>query len=238
MKILPVIDVRGGLAVRAVAGERASYRPFQSTLSPEADPLTLARRGRERWGFVSIYLADLDAIEQGGPASPRANVALWDNLVADGFDLLLDPGIEHAGDVEGGLTPADSRLVVASESAESLAELRRCLRFDVVIGCDLRGGRSLGPPGALDLVRESERSTLVLDLKAVGVGGGVPTLPLCRELIEAKPSRPVLTGGGVRSIADVRAAADAGVSELLIASALYDGRLSDDDLRPFLAPAG
>lgn len=236
MKVVPVIDVRGGLAVRAVAGERARYRPFRSSLSPNADPLTLARRVRDRWGIASLYLADLDAIEQGGPSSPQANADLWHALAADGFDLLIDPGVSHVGDIEEGLTPADSRLVVASESATSLDWFRHCLLFDVVVGCDLRGGLPLGPQGLMDVIHASDRPTLVLDLKAVGIGGGLPTLPLCRELLAAKPDRAVMTGGGVRSIDDVRAAEAAGVSELLVASALYDGRLSIEALRPYLPP--
>ena len=64
----------------------------------------------------------------------------------------------------------------------------------------------------------------------------MPTLPLCRELLAANPDRHVLTGGGARSAADLHEAAAAGVSELLVASALYDGRLADDDLRPYLEP--
>ncbi|MFH5803160.1 HisA/HisF-related TIM barrel protein [Alienimonas sp. DA493] len=237
MRLRPVIDVQHGLAVRAVGGNRADYRPFRSPLSPAADPLTLARQVRERWGTNAVYLADLDAIAHGGPASSRANAALWHALVADGFDLLLDPGVRHAGDIGSGLTPADSRIVVATESAESLAEFRKCLSADVTVGCDLRGDRLLGPQGVWEAVRRSDRPVLALDLAAVGVGEGLPTLPLCRELLAERPSRTVLTGGGVRSIADVRAAESAGVSELLVASALYDGRLSAEALRPYLPAA-
>ncbi|QDT17054.1 HisA/HisF-related TIM barrel protein [Alienimonas californiensis] len=237
MRILPVIDVRHGLAVRAVGGRRAHYRPFRSPLSPDADPLTLARRIRERWGTNALYLADLDAVEQGGPAYSQANAALWHALIDDGFRLLLDPGVRGAGDLDAGLTPGDSRVVIASETIESLPALRSCLRDErSVLGCDLRAGEAVGPEGLLDAVRVSDAPVLLLDVAAVGVGQGVPTLPLCRELRAAQPSRAVLTGGGVRSIADVRAAEAAGVSELLVASALYDGRLSAQDLRPYLPP--
>ena len=235
MKIVPVIDVRNGLVVRAVGGRRASYRPFRSPLSPDADPLTLARSVRDRWGTNDLYLADLDALERGGPRGPHANAALWHALAADEFALLLDPGVSHPGDTAVAVTPVDSRLVIASETIGSLSELETCLADPrAVLGLDLRDGEPVGPAGLLDFAGSSAAPALVLDTAAVGGGGGVPTLPLCRELLAANPDRHVLTGGGVNAAADLAEAAAAGVSELLVASALYDGRLADDDLRPYL----
>ena len=231
-----MIDVRGGLVVRAVAGNRQGYAPHRPAWCPSADPFDFARAVRDRFGTHRLYLADLDAIETGGPNSPRANVRLRDRLAADGFDLLLDPGVRHAGDLRPLLSPGDSRIVAATESTESPEELAACAAAGCVLGLDLRAGDVLGPPGVEAAVRASDAPVLVLDLAAVGTGRGLPTLPRCRELLAAKPKRTVLTGGGVRSIGDVREAAAAGVSELLVASALYDGRLGADDLRPFLAP--
>ena len=231
-----MIDVRGGLVVRAVAGDRQEYAPYRPAWGPSADPFDFARTVRDRFETHRLYLADLDAIETGGPTSPRANVTFWNRLAADGFDLLLDLGVRHAGDLRPLLSPDDSRVVAATESIESPEALVACAAVGCVLGLDLRAGSVLGPPGAEAAVRASDAPVLVLDLAAVGTGGGVPTLPRCRELLAAKPGRAVLTGGGVRSIGDVRKAAAAGVSELLVASALYDGRLGADDLRPFLAP--
>ena len=156
MKIVPVIDVRNGLTVRAVGGRRSNYRPFRSPLSPDADPRTLARRARDRWGTADLYLADLDALAQGGPRGPHAHVALWQALAADGFALLLDPGVRQLGDMAAGVTPSDSRLVIASETIGSLEELQACLAAPrAVLGLDLRGNEPIGPAGSLDFARSS-----------------------------------------------------------------------------------
>ncbi|MCS7095879.1 MAG: HisA/HisF-related TIM barrel protein, partial [Nitrososphaerota archaeon] len=64
MKIIPVIDVLGGLAVHAVKGERRRYRPVKSVLCSSADPLEVAEAFKEL-GFREVYLADLDAIMGG-----------------------------------------------------------------------------------------------------------------------------------------------------------------------------
>src|SRR3954471_3500542 len=69
--IVPVIDIRHGVVVRARAGDRASYGPIQTPLCESADPvdvaLALLRAVPAQW----LYVADLDAIE-GRPAHRNA----------------------------------------------------------------------------------------------------------------------------------------------------------------------
>ena len=43
MRIVPVIDLLGGQAVRARRGDRANYRPVQSALVAGSDPVDVAR---------------------------------------------------------------------------------------------------------------------------------------------------------------------------------------------------
>ena len=42
MRIIPVLDLMDGLVVRARFGDRASYRPIETPLSPDAQPLHVA----------------------------------------------------------------------------------------------------------------------------------------------------------------------------------------------------
>ena len=43
MDVIPVIDVRHGLAVAAVRGQRADYRPLVTPLAAGSDPADVAR---------------------------------------------------------------------------------------------------------------------------------------------------------------------------------------------------
>ena len=49
MQIIPVIDVRHGLAVRAVRGDRSNYRPIVTPLSASADPVDVVR------GYMRLF---------------------------------------------------------------------------------------------------------------------------------------------------------------------------------------
>ena len=79
-------------------------------------------------------------------------------------------------------------------------------------------------------VRLGVTSVLVLDLARVGMGGGTGTEELCQRLAQAHPMLHIAAGGGVRSVADIRRLGEHGVSTVLVASALHDGRLSRQDL--------
>ena len=75
--VIPVIDVRRGMAVRAVAGDRANYQPLVSPLSATSDPRDVAKGLMTLHPFPVIYVADLDAIEGRG-----ANCSMLQNLSA------------------------------------------------------------------------------------------------------------------------------------------------------------
>ena len=70
------------------------------------------------------------------------------------------------------------------------------------------------------------RTLLVLDLAGVGVGQGISTLPLCRQLSESQPQIEWISGGGVRDRRDLESMAEHGLAGALVASALHDGRIS------------
>ena len=52
-RVIPVLDVKDGLAVHAVGGQRSHYRPVRSLLHPSADPLDLARAYRDILGSTN-----------------------------------------------------------------------------------------------------------------------------------------------------------------------------------------
>jgi phosphoribosylformimino-5-aminoimidazole carboxamide ribotide isomerase len=245
---LPVIDLRGGLVVRGVAGKRAEYRPIVSSLVEDAGPQTVARAFRERFDFQECYVADLDAI-----AGNLANTEAWHSIAAFGMRLWLDAGIGTVARAETALAAlsqpefqqAEHRLVVGLESLLSLAELRRIVETSgqerLVFSLDLLGGELLASSdelkhrSALEIVVEVAslgiKRLIVLDLADVGVGGGTRTLALCEQIHTRCPEMELVAGGGVRNLHDLRKMALAGCSVALVASALHDGRLSPADCR-------
>lgn len=237
MQVVGVIDLQGGVVVRGVGGRRAEYRPIVSRLCATANPLAVARAFRDRFGLAECYLADLDAIGGAAPAW-----AVYDALRRDGFRLWVDAGVR---DVERGLTLGDAvdRVVVGLETVNGpqvVATLAQRLGEQMAFSLDLHDGRPMGDGSgwraadakgiAVEVVRLGVRRLIVLDLARIGGGGGTGTETLCADLSAQFPHLHVTAGGGVRVRGDLLRLRDAGVSAVLVASALHDGELSRADL--------
>jgi phosphoribosylformimino-5-aminoimidazole carboxamide ribotide isomerase len=226
MRIVGVLDLKGGAVVRGVAGRREQYRPIVSRLCRSAEPGEVARAMVGAYGLRELYLADLDAIAGSSPAW-----AVYDVVRRSGASLWIDAGLRTADD---GLRLAEAGTVVAGletvAGLDVVERLARRLGDRLVFSLDLRMGRPLawGPdPEAVarSVVERGVRRLLVLDLTRVGVGRGTGTEELCARLAAAYPDVEVSAGGGVRGKADLERLAACGVRAALVASALHDGAL-------------
>jgi phosphoribosylformimino-5-aminoimidazole carboxamide ribotide isomerase len=240
MKILPVIDVMHGQVVRGVAGQRDKYRPIVSRLTTSTAPRDVAAAFREHFGFDALYLADLDAIAGRQPA-----LDLYHALCEDGFRLWVDAGLREARDAAALLDAGGDSIIAGLESLAGPAALaalvKRCGRERIVFSLDLKMGRPLGDvsawgtPDPLDIVDQAVvlgvRRFIVLDLSNVGVGQGVGTVALCREVRSRHAGLEMTTGGGIRGIDDLHRLEASGVDYALAASALHDGALAPSDIR-------
>lgn len=227
MQVIPVIDVRGGLAVRAVAGDRARYRPLQSALASAPDPVAIAQGYRALYPFETLYVADLDGIEGRGPASAMHMdvAAAW-----GGTKVWIDDGSLNSAD---SLAPV--RRVVGSESLLaaglcSLAGEAAALRHASILSLDFRGDAFIGPPMLLEEPALWPATLIAMTLAAVGRDAGPDIARVSAIVRQAGPGRCVYAAGGVRGIDDVRALKDAGAAGVLVASALHAGKIRAGDL--------
>ena len=239
MQIIPVIDIRNGIAVRAVAGERSRYRPINSLLTNGAEPAEVLKALDRHFQCAVCYVADLDAIER--QQLNRCSIA---EMVRTGVALIVDAGTTTVEQIEALLEIGVRHVVMSSESMKDLTLMQACVKcFDsasLLFSIDLKHGQLLvndsewEGKSPLELARfavdQGIRQLIVLDLAAVGTGHGVPTLQLCQDIRRTLPQIRIISGGGVDSKACVADAARAGLDGLLIASALHDGRLTPEDL--------
>ena len=68
MRVIPVIDLLAGQAVRGIAGPAARTIPAEHNPLAGSRPADIARALVQQFGFSTGYLADLDAIAGGEPA--------------------------------------------------------------------------------------------------------------------------------------------------------------------------
>lgn len=244
MQVIPVIDIRGGLAVAAHRGDRARYRPLETPLARGSDPVAVALGFRALFPFPLLYVADLDGIEGRGAdhATQERLAAAW-----PGSELWIDDGsagFERASvavpsPLWGGLGGEDLRdpqraasPVIGSESVATLADYesaRRRAGPDAPLSLDFRGDAFVGPPELLENADLWAARIIVMTLARVGSGEGPDTARLGAVLARAQ-GRAVYAAGGVRHAGDLETLRDLGVAGALVATALHAGRITPRDL--------
>ena len=228
-EIIPVIDLRGGKVVHARYGQRADYRPIRSMLCEGSTPEAVVGGLLALYSFPTLYIADLDAIENTGDNEPVLHelrrrfptLRLWVDAGFRDPDACLDWLHRDLGD-----------LVLGSESQADWQGLGRLMASPqahrIVLSFDFAGDSFLGPHGGLDPALWPTR-VVVMTLARVGSGEG-PDL-ICLGQIMAQNGRcRAYAAGGVRDAADLRSLSDAGAAGVLIASALHDGRIGRKEL--------
>jgi HisA/HisF family protein len=238
MRIVPVIDLKGGTAVHAVRGERERYRPVRSVLGcGDGDPLALTRAYRTELGLEELYVADLDAID-GGDGDVTVLAAL-----AREARVMVDAGAGEPGRARALRALGAQQVIVGTETLGGPGALDRLLADlsadELILSIDLRDGRVLSPDArlaglhAIDAVtrlhRAGLREAIVLDLARVGTGAG-PDVELVAQIHTAFPELGLLAGGGVRGVDDLRALASAGAAGALVATALHRGVIGRREL--------
>lgn len=221
-EIIPVIDLMQGQVVHARRGDRQAYQPLQSSLVEGCDPHDVAQALIQATGARHVYIADIDAIRSQGDhtaliaelAARHAGVEWW---VDGGY---ADATLALALHRTAGVTP-----VFGTESMRSYGALRKCRnsRVEAVLSLDYRRGIPLGPDWAFDHTEWPAR-VIAMELARVGADEG-PALQLIRTLQSMRQDVDVIAAGGVRDRDDLVALDAIGVTAVLVASALHDGRL-------------
>ena len=184
MKIIPVLDVLGGVTVHAVRGRRKEYQPLKSVLCKSIEPIDVAL-ALKALGFCNLYLADLDAITGGQP-----NFSLFKRIGdVPLVELMVDAGVTSLQRAEEVLESNVSKLIIGTETLESKSFVAEALDSfgseKIVVSLDLMGNHVLSRfeldtlSESISFLRELERQgvsqIIILDLQKVGSSEGINT---------------------------------------------------------------
>lgn len=241
-RVIPVIDLKGGMAVHAVGGRRDQYQPLRSIWQASASPIAMLGELVAGLGIDCVYIADLDAIE-----GRRVDLELYGRLAEQGVEIWLDAGVRGVGSIEPLLSPGATSLqfVVGLESVLGPVELGeivgRAGEGRVIFSLDLDRGAPRVPRGAAwtsvePLAIASQvaglgiRRLILLDLAQVGTGRGTGTETLLAQIRDAHSRLDVVIGGGIRGPDDVIALKALGAAAVLVGTAIHDGRIGREEL--------
>jgi phosphoribosylformimino-5-aminoimidazole carboxamide ribotide isomerase len=232
---IPAVDIRGGRCVRLVQGDFARETRYAD------DPAEMARHWQDQ-GASRLHVVDLDGARDG----VRANAEVVARLLRGvSIPVQVGGGIRSLDTARTLVEQGADRVVVgthAAEEPEALAEWALTLGAErLVVGVDARDGRvathgwrSVTELTVVELCARlaslGARRVVYTDVGRDGVLAG-PNVETTRELAQMIG---VIGSGGVATVEDLRALAEAGAEGAIIGTALYEGRLQ---LRDALAVA-
>jgi phosphoribosylformimino-5-aminoimidazole carboxamide ribotide isomerase len=227
LQVIPVIDLVGGQVVHARKGDRASYRPVKSPLSPTSDAVDVVRGLRSVYPFPTLYVADLDAIQGHGD-----NVQTL-RRIRDAFPALqiwVDNGAAASAAIDALIDADLGAPIIGSESQRDSALIARHRNSNrVVLSLDFRGDVFQGPEEILAEPALWPSRVIVMTLARVGSAAG-PDLARLAAIRSIAGGREIYAAGGVRDARDLSALKAAGASGALIATALHEQRIDAADL--------
>jgi phosphoribosylformimino-5-aminoimidazole carboxamide ribotide isomerase len=236
--LYPAIDVREGRVVRLQQGDYA-----RETRYP-ADPLGLACLYAEQ-GARWLHLVDLDAARDGGYAQGDLLARI---KVATSLKVQTGGGIRDETGVEALLAAGADRVVVGSLAIREPSRVMQWLQdYDpecITLALDAsrnaegewqlpsHGWTRDSGVGLFELLesylRAGVRHVLCTDIARDGMLAG-PALDLYGELLACAPQLRLQASGGIRDIADIRAATALGCDGVVLGKALLDAKFALSD---------
>ncbi|MCP4639706.1 MAG: 1-(5-phosphoribosyl)-5-[(5-phosphoribosylamino)methylideneamino]imidazole-4-carboxamide isomerase [bacterium] len=227
MRIVPAVDIRGGLCVNLVQGDYGQETVFSE------DPAAQAVQWHSLGGEV-VHLVDLDGAKEGRVcAEPQLRA-----IAQAGVPYEIGGGIRSMASLDTIFDCGAARAILGTAALRDPGFLREAVAAfpgKIVVGIDandgkvaVRGWLDVTEKNAVAFAREVCEAGAVrivyTDILSDGMMGG-PNLDATRAVAEAVDI-PVTASGGMSSLDDVRAVAQlepAGVDEVIIGRALYLG---------------
>ncbi|MBQ9201973.1 MAG: 1-(5-phosphoribosyl)-5-[Bacteroidales bacterium] len=238
MELIPAIDVIQGRCVRLSQGDYAREKVYHE------HPLEVAKAFEDA-GLRRVHVVDLD----GAKARHIVNWKVLEQLSA-GTSLTIDFG--------GGLK-SDDDLRIAFECGASMVTggsiavhepevfcrwLQTYGSDRIILGSDVREGKIAVDgwqeetdlellPYLKDYMQKGVRMTVCTDISVDGMLQG-PSVALYRDILQALPDLFLIASGGVSSLSDLEALAQAGLPAVIFGKALYEGRIKLSEISRLL----
>jgi phosphoribosylformimino-5-aminoimidazole carboxamide ribotide isomerase len=238
MEIIPAIDLINGKCVRLTEGDYSRKTEYAQS------PLEIAKQYQDH-GIKRLHLVDLDGAKQGKVINWQIaeQLALHTDLVID-----FGGGVKTAAEVERIIDLGIEYVVVGSVAAkqpELFADW--IVRFGpdrFMLGADVRNEMimvsgwleksSLSLMPFLETqINQGISNVFCTDISKDGKLEG-PAVDLYRKIKLAFPAFNLIASGGVSSMDDIHALAKAGCNGVIIGKAIYEGRISIQDLEAYI----
>ena len=238
MRIIPAIDIINGECVRLSKGDYNRKTIYNSNV------LEVAKNFEEN-GIQFLHLVDLDGAKQNRIINYKIleKISSQTNLTIDfGGGLKSEEDIKIA--FENGAKQVTLGSVAVKNPELFLKSLEKYGSEKIILGADARkekiavsGWLEESETNIYDFIKEKVRTgiqyIISTDIDKDGMLEG-PSFDLYEKIIAENPDIKLIASGGITSASDLEKVKSIGCEGAIIGKALYENRITFNDLKPFL----
>ncbi|MEJ5103894.1 MULTISPECIES: 1-(5-phosphoribosyl)-5-[(5-phosphoribosylamino)methylideneamino]imidazole-4-carboxamide isomerase [Chryseobacterium] len=240
MKIIPAIDIIDGKCVRLSKGDYSTKKIYNE------NPVEVAREF-EDFGIQFLHLVDLD----GAKSKHIVNQKVLEEIAkCTSLQIDFGGGLKSLQDIETAFDSGAKQITLGSIAVQDpefcLTIIEKYGPEKIILGadCDNRKIKTSGWQEEsdediidfiLDYQKKGMQSTICTDISKDGMLEG-PSTGLYIEILY-KTSLQLIASGGISGIKDVYKMKDIGCAGTIIGKAIYEGKISLQQLQNFIENA-
>lgn len=238
MRIIPAIDIINGECVRLSKGDYNRKTIYNSNV------LEVAKNFEDN-GIQFLHLVDLDGAKQNRIINYKIleKISSQTNLIIDfGGGLKSEEDIKIA--FENGAKQVTLGSVAVKNPELFLETLEKYGKEKIILGADARkekiavsGWLEESQTNIYDFIKEKTEDgiqyVISTDIDKDGMLEG-PSFDLYEKIIAENPNIKLIASGGITSTNDLVQLKSLGCEGAIIGKALYENRITFNDLKPFL----
>ena len=228
--IFPAIDLRNGQSVRLYQGD------YNKETVINSDPISQAQQIQAA-GLTHLHLVDLDGAKSGKPINLDIITALRQNTQ---LFIELGGGIRSLAQIKQYLSLGINRVIIGSAAlthpelvTEAVAQFGA---ESIVVGVDGRqeqvatdGWLTASSTTFYEIIQAMQAvgviNFIVTDIERDGTLSG-PNIALLSRLQQKFPETNIIASGGISTITDIEDLQTAGIKDIIVGRALYDGNVT------------
>ncbi len=242
MKIIPAIDLIGGNCVRLTQGDYDQVKEYNS------DPLAVARQ-YEAAGLKRLHLVDLDGARQ----KKIVNLPVLEQIAGQtSLHVDFGGGVQSDEDLKAAFDAGARQITGGSIAVRNPGLFEQWItRWGpdrIILGADVRGREiAIGgwqEGGGIQLMPFLRRYTglgisyvVCTDVSKDGLLQG-PSFQLYQDILAEFPDLKLIASGGVATLDDLHRLRALGCWGCIVGKAIYEGRISIEELVAFENNAG
>lgn len=234
IELIPAIDIIDGKCVRLSQGDYDRRNEYDER------PLEVAKRLQDV-GIRRLHVVDLDGAASSHIVNYKSleQIATHTDLMIDfGGGLKTDDDLRIAFECGAAMVTGGS---IAVKDAETFCRWLQIYGSErIILGADAKDKKVAVSgwkensdlellPFISSYVEQGISKVICTDISKDGMLQG-PAVELYQEILEQHPSLHLIASGGVGSMDDIKRLEEAGVPAVIFGKALYEGRITMDEL--------